>query len=219
MSNATSRIQNPVRLIRALRTSGLIRQVSPTTAAGNFNQLTSNSSSAQHIKTSWTSPRPRISRYLECLGPRNCTVIEAERTPAKRAMATPNKVAADGPADVLVTLYPAPRRMEWEERLRHRCPRAGKLEVRFATTNKPDGTPVKPSEQDPSLFDNVTMLFSYLPAPAGGFGPVPGLLRSHNLSSAADGDSQNSFPSSDSYKFHRRAPISGPATRSTSTER
>lgn len=67
--------------------------------------------------------------------------------------------------DILLMLYPEPRKTAWEERVLKQL--GDKLEIRYAATQTLDGAYRKPEQQDPKIFQDVTMYFSYLPAPAG----------------------------------------------------
>lgn len=80
---------------------------------------------------------------------------------------TANSTPPANTKDILLALYPAPRNTAWEERVLKQ--HGDKLEIRYATTQTPDGTYLKPEQQDPKIFQDVTMYFSYLPAPAGKF--------------------------------------------------
>lgn len=79
-------------------------------------------------------------------------------------------------------LVAADRDAEWEERLLRNCPVPGQLEIRWINPNGPDGVYRKPCELDSSIFKDVTMLYTYFPAPDGKCerGPVS-ILSRHQL--------------------------------------
>lgn len=64
-------------------------------------------------------------------------------------------------------LVASARDTAWEERLLSRCPVPGQLEIRWINPTGPDGVYRKPSELDSSIFEDVTMLYTYFPAPDG----------------------------------------------------
>lgn len=69
------------------------------------------------------------------------------------------------PSNVLVTCYPGERDTEWEKALVQKC--GGKIEIRFQSNVKPDGTHRPSTEYDPEILEGATMLYTYAPLPDG----------------------------------------------------
>lgn len=74
-------------------------------------------------------------------------------------------MAADDKKDVLLILSATGRDVEWESRIVEKT--QGKIQVRWETLRKPDGSLKTTEEMDPANFDGVTMLFTYAPVPVG----------------------------------------------------
>ncbi|PSR85675.1 D-isomer specific 2-hydroxyacid dehydrogenase [Coniella lustricola] len=83
---------------------------------------------------------------------------------AQAQEATADSTSTKAAKDILLMLYPAPRKTAWEESVLKQ--HGDKLEIRWATTQAADGRYLKPADQDPAIFKDVTIYFSYLPAPA-----------------------------------------------------
>lgn len=66
--------------------------------------------------------------------------------------------------DVLLVLSAAGRDEQWERDLFQRLP--GQLQVRWENIRNPDGSIRKLEDADRSLFEDVTILFTYEPIPA-----------------------------------------------------
>lgn len=75
--------------------------------------------------------------------------------------------------DVLLMLVAADRDTAWEDGLLSKCPVPGQLEIRWINPSGPDGVYRKPFELDSSIFNDVTMLYTYFPAPDGKSGVHP----------------------------------------------
>lgn len=74
-------------------------------------------------------------------------------------------MAAGVEKDVLLILSATGREEEWERRIVQKT--EGKIEVRWETLRKPDGSLKETEEFDQASFDGVTMLYTYSPVPVG----------------------------------------------------
>lgn len=67
--------------------------------------------------------------------------------------------------DILLIVYAGEPDAEWEKRLQLKCPVPGQLKVRWADPRRPDGTWKLPSQFHSTVFEDVTVVFTYQPVP------------------------------------------------------